>query len=266
MVIKSVRRVFELFELFDERRGAVTLTDVMRRFNYPASSASELLKSMVELGYLEYDKASGTYMPTMRMTSKVGWVESALFGRSTILQAMRKIHDLCEETVSLGVQSDLYAQYIHQIPTRLPHPYPRMRQTIRPLGLYGLGWILLSAQSDEQINATVRRINYVGRPKEEWVDIDFLMEQVQKIRHDGYVYSRNRHLGAGFLGMMLPENKIDTRRFVLGVNGPLERLDDKKDMILAGLKDVIAASEILEDVTRLRGAADKSDAVDPVIP
>ena len=266
MVIKSVRRVFELYELFDERRGAVTLTDVMRRFNYPPSSASELLKSMVELGYLDYYKADGTYMPTMRMTSKVSWVEGALFGRSTILQAMSNIHALCEETVSLGVQSDLYAQYIHQIPTRLSHPYPRMRQTIRPLGLFGLGWILLSAQSDEQIDATVRRINYVGRPKEEWVDLDFLMEQINRIREDGYVYSRNRLPGAGFLGMMLPESPRDSRRFVLGVNGPLERLDQKKDVILSGLKDVIAATEILEDSSILRRNIPLSSNISPIIP
>ena len=266
MVIKSVRRVFELFELFDERRSAVTLTDVMRRFNYPASSASELMKSMVELGYLDFDKADGTYMPTMRMTSKVGWVEKALFGRSNILQAMRNIHALCEETVSLGVQSDLYAQYIHQIPTKLPHPYPRMRQTIRPIGRYGLGWLLLSAQSDEQVRATVRRINYLKRPKDEWVDYEYLHEQIRKIRKDGYVYSRNIFPGAGYLGMMLPEGPGDSRRLALGVNGPVERLDKKKDMILGGLRDVIAATEILEGRLRSRGEVPPDDISGPIIP
>ena len=265
MVVKSVRRVFELYEFFDERREAVTLTEVMQRFNYPASSASSMLKSMVELGYLEFDRTRWTYMPTMRMTSKVRWIEGALFGRGTILQAMNSVHDLCEETVSLGTQSDLYAQYIHQIPTKLPLPYPRLRQTIRPLGRFGLGWLLLSAQSDEQIEATVRRINYVGRPSEEFVDCDWLYEKIVEIRQNGYVYSRNLFPGAGFLGMMLPEREGNSRPLALGVNGPLERLDKKKDMILEALREVIAATEVLEGRLGAHAGADEEDP-GPFIP
>src|SRR3546814_17571098 len=49
--IKSAQRVFEVLEYFDEEHPEASVTDISRRYNYPQSSASELLSYMVHLGY-----------------------------------------------------------------------------------------------------------------------------------------------------------------------------------------------------------------------
>jgi len=37
------------------------------KLGYPVSSGAAMLKSLVSLGYLEYDRKTQTYLPTMRI-------------------------------------------------------------------------------------------------------------------------------------------------------------------------------------------------------
>ena len=66
-VVKSARRVLEIFELFAEVQQSLTLTEIARRLNYPAPSALALLKSLQALDYMAFDPAGKTYSPTMRV-------------------------------------------------------------------------------------------------------------------------------------------------------------------------------------------------------
>ena len=53
-VVKSAHRVLRIFEYFDEIERPAAMTEIARRLNYPPSSTSALLKSLVELGYLDH--------------------------------------------------------------------------------------------------------------------------------------------------------------------------------------------------------------------
>ena len=92
--IKTAIRVCEIFELFEEVRRPLRLKDFTNRFQYPPSSASGLLKSLVELGYLEYDLNSRCYLPTMRMPMISSWIERARFGNGNVWQP-------CNDYISL---------------------------------------------------------------------------------------------------------------------------------------------------------------------
>src|SRR5690606_18017787 len=158
-VIKTAARVVEIYELFHTHQRPLPLKTFVESLGYPPSSGSALLKSLVSLGYLEYDLKERVYFPTTRMNAMVAWVEKKWFDKGTVLSAMQRLHDVTSETISLAVQSDLHAQYVHQIATTLPLPYPRIRQTIRPLAESGLGWLMLSAWDEEMIRYLARRLN-----------------------------------------------------------------------------------------------------------
>jgi len=162
-ITKSAMRVCEVFELFAQRQAPLPLREVTRSLGYPASSASALLKSLVEMGYLEYDLRQRTYFPTIRMSSMVSWVERARFGTGGILLAMQRVHAATQETVNLGTQSDLYAQYICQIASQLHVPHERIRQTVRSLDRSGTGWLILSAYGDEEVEHLLRRAQHARR-------------------------------------------------------------------------------------------------------
>jgi IclR family transcriptional regulator, KDG regulon repressor len=234
--VKSARRVFEIFECFAEVRRGLALKDIMDRLGYPASSASSILKSMVTLGYLDYDRDTHVYMPTLRMPNLVDWIEPARFAGSNVLPAMQRLHEVTGETVCLGTQSDLYAQYVHSIRSRTPAPYRQKPFTVRPLTRSGLGWLLLSAHSNARIEQLVRRINYDILDRAARVRLPELMERVERVRADGYVFSRHTVVvGGGMIGILIP-HAPDGRRLAMSVHAPVERLEEKQDLILAELR------------------------------
>ena len=63
---KIAKRVVEVLEFFDADHPRATVMDIVRRFNRPQSSTSELLSSLVELGLLYKDPYSRSYSPTPR--------------------------------------------------------------------------------------------------------------------------------------------------------------------------------------------------------
>lgn len=64
---KIARRVLEVFEFFDERNRHATVMDIARRYGRPQSSTSELLASLVEMGFLYKDSCSRSFTPTPRV-------------------------------------------------------------------------------------------------------------------------------------------------------------------------------------------------------
>ena len=190
-IVKSAQRAFEIFEAFERERRPMTLKDFTDRYGYPASSASALLKSLIALGYLDYDRFSRTYMPTMRIASMGTWIQGALFGEGEVLDLMRRLHQQTQETVTLGAQSDLVAQYVHVIDSTLPIRYDVPLGATRPLARSGIGWLMLSTRSDATIETLLRRINFHERDPKHRVDLGRLMQRIQAVRRDGYVYSRH---------------------------------------------------------------------------
>ncbi|WP_237173627.1 IclR family transcriptional regulator [Paracandidimonas lactea] len=239
--IKTSKRVFEILEAFEDVRRPMALKEFVDRFGYPVSSASELLKSMVVLGYLDYDRFSRTYMPTMRIASLGSWVHHALFGEGKIFSLMQALSQVSGETITLGAQSDLYVQYVYLIPSRLPIWYTLPIGMTRPIARSGSGWLMLGVRSDADIEHILRRANFREHEKSRQVPLAELMEHVKKGRRDGYVFSQNTlEPGAGSIAMLLPERRFG-RVFALGVHGPVERLSAKHDLILEHLRSGIQA-------------------------
>ena len=63
---KIAKRVIEVLEYFDDQHREATVMDIVRRYDRPQSSTSELLSSLVELGLLHKDPYSRSYSLTAR--------------------------------------------------------------------------------------------------------------------------------------------------------------------------------------------------------
>jgi hypothetical protein len=68
---KIARRVIEVLEFFDEAHPRATVMDIVRRFNRPQSSTSELLSSLVDLGLLYKDPYSRSYTPNFHLNAAI---------------------------------------------------------------------------------------------------------------------------------------------------------------------------------------------------
>lgn len=238
-VVKSARRVFEVLEHFDRQRRPLSLKEILDALAYPASSGSAILKSLVALGYLDYDRERRTYFPTMRIAALGAWVHDALFGDGALSALMNQLHRVTGETIILATQSDLRAQYVHLIHSAEPLQFSVPPGARRPLARSGMGWLLLSAKPDAEIDKLRRRINAEEADAAK-LSQDALMEIIQDVRAKGYAFSKHTVSdGAGVIGALLPPSPHG-RVYAIGVAGPVSRLERKEAMILAELRAGVA--------------------------
>lgn len=237
--IKSTKRAFEILEYFQIMQRPLSLQAISEALQYPASSASVLLKSMVTLGYLDYNKNQRSYLPTMKIADLGSWVQSAIFGDGRVAESMDRLSVQFGETVTLAVQSDLYAQYLYLIQSRLPIWYRIPIGTLRPLTRSGSGLMMLSRKSEAEIEKIVKRINF-HRLDSSCPELGNVLETTRKCRADGYVFSKHSiEPGAGGISVLLQDDRFG-RSLALGVHGPVDRLQPQQAVIVAALQQAAA--------------------------
>lgn len=159
---KIARRVIEVLDYFDDNHREATVMDIVRRYNRPQSSTSELLSSLVELGLLYKDPHSRSYSlsPRAALLGQAGQSDTVRDGR-----LVRLIDRLVAQTglsVALFGMVGLNAQIVAW------RPGPRASATARR-NLYGgmqetlsgtaAGWLLLSTIAQPRCDGMVRRLN-----------------------------------------------------------------------------------------------------------
>jgi DNA-binding IclR family transcriptional regulator len=236
--VKSAVRAFAVLELFELLRRPLALKEVSSELGYPTSSTSVLLKSLLDIGYLDYDRERRTYLPTMRLGMLGQWVQDSLFGDSQLLEAMEWLHQRTGEAVILAAQTDLHVQYLHILYSGRPLEFRALPGLRRSLGRSGLGWALLAVKPDHEIEQLRRKIN---AHTEEKLDREDLTARIAEVRMQGYSFSRHTISdGVGLLAMALPRAGFG-RVFAFGVAGNVSGLERKEAEIVAYLRSAIAS-------------------------
>jgi IclR family transcriptional regulator, KDG regulon repressor len=238
---RTIERTFEVLDYLSARNGPVRLKEVVQDLGYPASSASVILKSLVLLGYANFDRDKMAYTLTPRLSILAQNLAGDTTPEDQRLDAARqRLSKLTGGTIGLGVQSDIYAQYISVLPNRRPMPYQVRPGAVRPITRCGLGLALLSRRSDDEIDRLRRRVNAKETDRRLHISEEALADQVAAVRRKGYAFSRGMFReGIGFIGIALPK-PLGGRWSALGVGGTISALAEQEDLIVAELKTVAA--------------------------
>ncbi|MGY4290712.1 DNA-binding IclR family transcriptional regulator [Bradyrhizobium sp. LM2.7] len=65
-------------------RRPCAMSEIGLALGYPPSSTTVLLKTLVGLGYLNFDRRTRVYFPTPKVTSLGDWIPKSLFGNSRL--------------------------------------------------------------------------------------------------------------------------------------------------------------------------------------
>ncbi|WP_158743823.1 IclR family transcriptional regulator [Acidisphaera sp. L21] len=237
---RTIQRTFEVLDYLDGKNRPVRLKDITTDLGYPASSASGVLKSLVVLGYLNFDRDTMSYTLTPRINTLGTKLNDAVWQDGRIMAALERLGALTGGRVGLGVQSDIYAQYITVLPARRSSaPYPLRPGAIRPLTRCGIGWALLSLRDDDEVERLRRRVNAKEEDPARRISAATLAAQIEEVRRTGYAFSRhNFHTGVGMIAMPLPR-PVGGRQYAMGAAGTVEELDASEIAIRAELRAIM---------------------------
>ena len=242
-VVKSAGRVLQVLELFDEERRPMAVAEIAAHYDWPASSTSALMTSLVTLGYLEYEPGKRVYRPSVRVALLGDWIQGKLLKEGQLTRLMEHLNQVTGETIVLAAQNGLQSQYLRVLQGTSALRLHLHIGTVRPLFGSGTGNMLLSCMDEAVVRKHARRFN-ATLPAGQRVDIDEVLASLGRDRAKGYSISINQvTMHSSLIAMLLPTGTGE-QALVLGISGLTLRLLEFEQkyvrLMRKGMKDFLS--------------------------
>lgn len=241
-VVKSAGRVLQILEYFDEIQRPANVVEIAEMLKLPQSSTSALLRSLVAMGYLYFDRALRTYMPSCKVALLGNWVNSPLFMGGVALRCMEELRQRTGDAVVLAIRNGIWSQYIHVLQANSMARLQVARGALRPLAGSGTGYALLGTLTDAEVRKISHRINAEARTgAAPSVNTDDLLQTLAETRRLGYAFTTDLVTpGGAVLAMPLPVTD-GGQALVIGVCGISEVQKKRRPELIATLRETLAA-------------------------
>jgi DNA-binding IclR family transcriptional regulator len=181
--VKSAERTLALFERFSSREAPLTVGEVAHGLDIPQPSASMLLRNLTELGYLDYDRQTRRFVPTIRVALMGNWLRRRL--PDSIVDRLEDLKDINPDgEVFAVIQNNAAVQCVLMFGEEADQAMSPGR--LRTLTCSSAGRALLSLRSDAEIIGWVRRANAEESDPHLRVNEADFMAAIREIRALGY--------------------------------------------------------------------------------
>lgn len=237
-VVKSAGRVFQILELFDVLRRDAHVSEISELLDLPQSSTSVLLRSMVSIGYLSYNRDTRAFRPTTKVAVLGSWINGPLLSDGALMRLVDRINEASGQSVVIAVRNRIWAQYIHVAQARAEDRIFLVKGANRPLTRGAAGLALLSDLPDAEVKRIALRINAEIPGRDSIAEV---MERVEAVRMLGYAFNCDRITpGGGMIALRVP-NVMGAEELVIGIAGFSADLRARKDELVDVARCEIAA-------------------------
>ncbi|MFR9727136.1 IclR family transcriptional regulator [Streptomyces sp. MS19] len=220
--VKSAVRTVELLEYFAGQPGMHSLADVQAAVGYPKSSLYMLLRTLVDLGWVETDATGTRYGIGVRAllvgTSYIDGDEVVAAARPTL----DRLSDDTSETIHLARLDGTNVVYLATRQSQhYLRPFTRVGRRL-PAHSTSLGKALLATYPDDQVRALLPE-KLEPLTEHTVTDRERLIGELAVIRERGYAIDREENtLGLTCFGIAIPYRR--PARDAISCSVPVARL------------------------------------------
>jgi DNA-binding IclR family transcriptional regulator len=227
--VKSAMRTVALLDFFARQGGMYSLTQIQQELGYPKSSLYALLRTLVQLGWVETDPTGTLYRIGMRALL-VG--ASYIDGDPVVGMAHETLEWLAEatgETVHFGRLDDFDVVYLSSRPARHNlRPVVRVGRRV-PVHSTAQGKALLADRADPLLPDELE-----PQTENTITDPAALATELRRIRARGYAVDREENtLGVCCFAVVLRLQR--PARDAISVSIPVSRLTDLREREIPAL-------------------------------
>lgn len=240
--VKSAARVLQIFELFDTVRGPLKVGEIAAKLDYPQSSTSALLRSLVDRGYLASDPVARTFVPTPRIGLLGSWCVTDPLRSGSVHRLMDELSRATGQTIILAGRNGIYAQYFHVVqatrPLRLHVPVGSLRMLVWSTA----GFVMLQETPEAKVRVLVRRTNAEAGPVRQRIQAADVLARVDQARQAGYGFSRALVTpGTAMICVRLPTAQPGSEPLTICVSGWLDTMEREEREIVGLIRAAIAS-------------------------
>ena len=237
-LLKSSFRTTALFELLAKSDKSLTIGDISANMNIPQSSASSLVKSLLDTGYVQKVQANNTYHLSARLAFLGATSLPSFPDVPKLLQKIDKLKYAIEETIVVAMRRGLHSLYIYVNPIRGQDIDKHVvLGSMRPLLCSATGRAMLM-NSEEDLGKLVRSTcAEVNDPY--WIQsAKSAPNAILEARANGYAFYRGPS-GEGTSGLAY---RLDLKGILgptsIGIAAREQDIINKKDLIISNFKNL----------------------------
>jgi DNA-binding IclR family transcriptional regulator len=227
--VKSCARVVEIFEFFREATAPVRGIDIARALGIPTSSTNELLKTLVDAGYVAFNHRTKRYGPSFRLASLGIKLSQTFFAGSRLYDLIQAIHEATHETVALTVQNGFHMQFVDFVFGSYFNPGLHAHGAkIRMVGS-SAGGALLTLMSREEVIEIAKYATRLETPKQRMSSVQRIIGDVQSTKQRGFSVSDETMHPPGIISiaMPLPVRPMNAP-MIVGLGGPRTKGNERQ--------------------------------------
>jgi len=195
--VKSAARTLRILEFFDEIRRPARANEIAGCLNFPQSSTASLLKSLVKLGYLDFEVATKAYLPSLRTAVLATWRDAGYFRDGSMLSILEELASSSGLAACLTSRAGIFVRYLNVVQNRKLRDVHITLNARRYAVRSAAGIALLTDLPDTEIRMLVHRTKAEDDPSLASLSLAEVMNRVNAARSAGYFVSQ---------GLVTPEN------------------------------------------------------------
>jgi DNA-binding IclR family transcriptional regulator len=241
MDVKSAGRTLDLFETFSDLKTSLTLTDLSRQLQWPASSCFALVRTLEARGYIYEVSARRGFYPTRRILDRAMVISANDPISEMTNEVLTHLRDATNETVILGRLQSNQVVYLNVIEPRQSIRYSARVGDLKPLHASAMGKALLGAlphlERDKALDAIelkrVTSATITNRRK--------LIAHVEEGQARGWQLTRSENVSD--VMAVARSVKLAGDRYAVAIAGPVHRMDASIDRHVKALLSACAQLE-----------------------
>lgn len=223
-IIQSAAKIFAILETMAQHEAKMKLSALSETLNLPTSTVYRILNTLLQLGYVQQDPATGEYGLGVKILTLAGAVLTQLDVRSIARPVLEKVRDETGETANLVVLDSDEVLYVEKAEGRASVRAFSLIGKRAPLHATGVGKIFLADMSWPDV---LEILSSKGMPKltpNTITDLNRLVVELNQIRVQGFALDREE-CEVGVMCVATPI-RDHTGRVVacLSISGPKGRL------------------------------------------
>ncbi len=222
--VKSGARVVEILELFARERRPLSATEIGAALDYPKSSASLLLHTLVECGWLSLNSEYMRFFPTLRVSALGDWLPLALFGGDSMEAMVRELWEASQETATLSIPNGVHMEFVRLHIGTYPISLNIPEGTHVPMFGTAVGTAYLQSHTDEGIERLYQKAESESALTDSERSFADYLAEIRLARKRGYAVGYDRLLSdTGALGVCIYAGGTNSA-VVMGLGGLSSRI------------------------------------------
>jgi DNA-binding IclR family transcriptional regulator len=224
--VKSGARSIEVIEFFHRNRRPARAIEIGADLHLAPSSANDLLKTLVNTGYLEFDEQTKAYFLGARAALFARWASSLFPGLDRVQKLASELRESSGECIVLSVQRGHIIQFLSIL--RGPDAVPDHvgEGLSAPLIGTAAGGAILMRKPPAEIAKIVKRTYHLKDPHRA---ANAVMGQLQSFKDRGYASVTREEFMPGLWAVAVPvPSRGCGASIALGIGGSKARIQPRE--------------------------------------